>query len=260
MASSAAAAGRPPRNFVALQETLWHDSSGTASVNPLRCVLPRYTLPAATLHALCESARVDSSPLLASAVDWTGDNPGIYLKDGPDAPFRTLTVWFRIAHSRHGAGHALVLFEDPTRSAGWPEVANYCITDHPELARDLVARFCTRFGVFRGAAAFSALEYLPMTAHSVTGDGLASSVLTVHAEGIETVLRWDALGTPFAADVPPAQSATGEHRMLSVFIESADASITVNGRRLPGKAYPRPFFGRSVSSAFLASSETWLHA
>ena len=76
----------------------------------------------------------------------------------------------------------------------------------------------------------------------------------------KAVLRWDALGTPFAVDLEPAQSATGEHRMLSVFLESADASVTVNGRRLPGKAFPRPLFGRSVSSAFLASSETWLRA
>ena len=48
--------------------------------------------------------------------------------------------------------------------------------------------------------------------------------------------------------------------MLSVFVESHDASITVNGRRLPGMPFPRPFFDRAVSSAFLASSETWLHA
>jgi len=47
---------------------------------------------------------------------------------------------------------------------------------------------------------------------------------------------------------------------LSVFVESADASITVNGRRLPGKPVPRPFLGRSASSAFLAFSETWIAA
>ena len=206
------------------------------------------------------SASLATSAILSSAIDWTGDNPGIYLKDSADAPFRTLTVWFRIAHSRFGSGHALVLFEDPTRTDGWPAVANVCITDHDELARDLVTRFCTRFGAFRGAAAFDGLAYLPMRSHSFDGDGRRSSGVTVTAEGMEVVLRWDALGTPFAADVEPAQSATGEHRMLSVFVESADASITVNGRRLPGKAFPRPFFGRSVSSAFLASSETWLHA
>lgn len=201
-----------------------------------------------------------ASPLLASAVDWTGDNPGIYLKDSADAPFRTLMVWFRIAHSRFGAGHALLLFEDPARAGGWPGVANVCVTDHPELARDLVERFCKRFGAFRNAAAFTDLAYLPMLGHTTEGDGLRSSSITVRGEGLEVVLRWDALGTPFAADVPPEQSATGVHRMLSVFIESGDASIMVNGRQLPGKAYPRPFFDRAVSSAFLASSETWLHA
>lgn len=200
------------------------------------------------------------SPLLSSTVDWTGDNPGIYLKDAADAPFRSLMVWFRIAHSRFGAGHAMVLFEDPTRTGGWPHVANLCITDHPELARDLVARFCTRFGVFRDARAFTDLAYLPLLSHDVAGDGRTSSTLTLRAEGAEVILHWGALGAPFAADVPPGQSATGAHRMLSVFVESADASITVNGRRLSGRPFPRPFFDRQVSSAFLASSETWLHA
>ena len=33
---------------------------------------------------------------------------------------------------------------------------------------------------------------------------------------------------------------------------------TVNGRRLAGAPAPRPFFGRTASSAFLAFSETWI--
>jgi hypothetical protein len=199
-------------------------------------------------------------PLLGNAIDWTGDNPGIYLKDAAEGPFRTLCLWFRIAWSRLGAGHALVLFEDPTRSGSLPEVANFCIADNMPLAQDLVTRFCTRFGVFREARAFENLRYLPLLSQTPSGDGVHSSHLSVRAAEAEVSLRWDRLGIPFAADVPPAQSATGMHRMLSVFVESADASITVNGRRLQGAPYPRPLFDRQVSSAFLASSETWLHA
>lgn len=199
-----------------------------------------------------------TSPIDAHRVDWSGDNPGIYLKDAPDAPFRSLCVWFRIALSPFGAGHALVLFEDPRRSGGWPEVANFCITDHPTLAHWLVDGYCRRFGVFRDAAAFDSLEYLTMSSLKTSGDNRAFAEVAVAGAGIEVVLHWAKLGQPFAADVAPELSATGRHRMLSVFVESEDARITVNGRRLAGTAMPRPFLGRTASSAFLAFSETWI--
>jgi hypothetical protein len=197
-------------------------------------------------------------PFPDGAVDWSGDNPGIYLKDAADGPFVSLMVWFRIALSAYGKGHALVLFEDPTRAAAWPEVANFCICDNEPLARYLVEGFCKKFGVFRDAKAFAALQYLPMQKHAASGDNVKSSAVSVTAQDLQVELTWDKLGKPFAADVLPEQSATGAHEMYSVFVESADASIVVNGRRLRGRPFPRPFMGRTASSAFLAFSETWL--
>ena len=199
-------------------------------------------------------------PFPEGTVDWSGDNPGIYLKDVAEGPFISLMVWFRIALSAYGKGHVLVLFEDPTRAAAWPELANFCICDNEPLARYLVEGFCKKFGVFREAKAFSALEYLPMQQQMASGDNVRSSAVTVSAPGLKVELIWDKLGKPFAADVLPEQSATGAHEMYSVFVESADASIIVNGRRLRGRPFPRPFMGRSASSAFLAFSETWLKA
>ena len=197
-------------------------------------------------------------PFPDGQIDWSGDNPGIYLKEAADGPFISLMVWFRVALSAHGKGHAVVLFEDPTRAAAWPELANFCITDNEPLARYLVENFCKKFGVFRGARAFEALRYLPMLGHEASGDNVSSSAIAVRAADLEVQLIWNQLGKPFAADVLPEQSATGAHEMYSVFVESADASIVVNGRRLPGRPYPRPFMGRTASSAFLAFSETWL--
>lgn len=197
-------------------------------------------------------------PFPDASVDWSGDNPGIYLKQSADGPFTSLMVWFRIAWSPYGKGHAVVLFEDPARAAAWPDIANFCICDNEALARYLVENFCRNFGVFRNAKAFEALQYLPMQAHSVSGDNLVSSGVSVSSPGLAVDLVWNQLGRPFAADVLPDLTATGVHEMYSVFVESADASITVNGRRLSGRPYPRPFMGRTASSAFLAFSETWL--
>ncbi len=197
-------------------------------------------------------------PFPDGAVEWSGDNPGIYLKDSVDGPFLSLMVWFRIALSAYGKGHALVLFEDPARAAAWPETANFCICDNEPLARYLVENFCKKFGVFRDARAFAALPYLPMQDNEAFGDNMTSTGISVTAAGLKVELIWGKLGKPFAADVLPEQSATGAHEMYSVFVESADASIIVNGRRLHGRPYPRPFMGRMASSAFLAFSETWL--
>ncbi len=201
-----------------------------------------------------------TSPIDPRRVDWSGDNPGIYLKTDPQGAFASLCVWFRIALSPHGPGHVLVLFEDPNREAGSSGVANVCIADNAALARWLVDNYCTKFGVFRGATAFNGLEVLPMTSLDTSGTDARGSRVAVRAPELEVELRWGALGEPFAADVPPEQSGTGAHRMLSVFVESADASITVNGRRLPGAPVPRPFLGRTASSAFLAFSESWIAA
>jgi len=81
---------------------------------------------------------MSNHPFPEGAVDWSGDNPGIYLKDVAEGPFISLMVWFRIALSAYGKGHVLVLFEDPTRAAAWPELANFCICDNEPLARYLV--------------------------------------------------------------------------------------------------------------------------
>jgi len=46
-------------------------------------------------------------------VEWSGENPGIYLKANPNGPFTTLASFFRVVLSPHGRGHALVLVSPP---------------------------------------------------------------------------------------------------------------------------------------------------
>jgi hypothetical protein len=68
----------------------------------------------------------------------------------------------------------------------------------------------------------------------------------------------DMLAEPFAVDVAPAMSATGQHQMYSVFVEAQRGTITMNGAPLPGKIILRNFLDRRMSTAFLAFSETWI--
>ena len=57
-------------------------------------------------------------------VEWSGENPGIFLKQHPDGPFTTLASFFRVVLSPHGRGHALVLMQSPNEAHPQAEVAN----------------------------------------------------------------------------------------------------------------------------------------
>ena len=50
-------------------------------------------------------------------VEWSGENPGISLKESPDGPFVSLASFFRVVLSPHGRGHALVLVQSPHESS-----------------------------------------------------------------------------------------------------------------------------------------------
>lgn len=45
-------------------------------------------------------------PINPGKVEWSGENPGIYLKESADGPFVSLVSFFRVICSPHGRGHA----------------------------------------------------------------------------------------------------------------------------------------------------------
>ena len=194
-------------------------------------------------------------PYTKGTVDWTGENPGMYLKSDPAGDWTSLLCFFRITWSPHGIGHALVVLEDPS---GARPAANLCLTDNEPMARYLVDGFMSHFAAFRGRALLRNLPYRPLTAVSRAGDSRSRHIERVSGEGMDVELVWDRLGIPYAVDMPPSLTATGRHQMYSLFVDSDEASCTVNGRRLPGRVVPRPVAGRDSRSAFLAFSETWV--
>lgn len=195
------------------------------------------------------------NPYTSGEVDWTGENPGIYLKSDPAGDWTSLLCFFRITWSPAGIGHALVLLEDPS---GADPAGNMVLTDNEPMARFLVDGFMSHFAAFRGRPLLKTLAYKPLDAVRRGGDTRTSYSEFVTAPGMEVELRWGGLGTPYAVDYHPEQGATGKHQMYSLFIDSDDAAAFVNGRRLPGAVQPRPVHGRESRSAFLAFSETWI--
>ena len=51
--------------------------------------------------------------VIPGEVDWSGENPGMYLRETPDGPYGALISFFRVVVSPHGPGHAAFVMLDP---------------------------------------------------------------------------------------------------------------------------------------------------
>jgi hypothetical protein len=198
--------------------------------------------------------------IFAGNVEWSGENPGISLKERPDGPFVTLASFFRVVLSPHGRGHALVLMQSPQEANPPAERGNFCFHDNEKLARYLVTEFVANFGAWKGAAGLSNLAYRPLDSVEAGGDPASTYTETVKSGDLTVRLAWSGLGAPFCFALPPDKSATGRHHMPSLFVGCREATVTVNGRTLPGKPAPREIAGQTITTAMLAFSETWIRA
>jgi hypothetical protein len=193
-------------------------------------------------------------------VEWSGENPGISLKENPDGPFVSVASFFRVVLSPHGVGHALMLMMSPQEAGPPADRGNFCFHDNEKLARWLVSDFVSHFGAWKDTPGLKNLVYRPLQSAEASGDPATEYTETVKGSGMTVALTWRGLGKPFCFALPPDKSASGKHWMPSTFVPSADATITVNGRVLPGKPIPREMAGNQITTAFLAFSETWIRA
>lgn len=194
--------------------------------------------------------------VFAGGVEWSGENPGISLKEDPSGSFTTLASFFRVVLSPHGRGHALVLLQSPQEASP----GNVCVTDNEPLARWLVAEYVSHFGAWRGLAGLQSLNYRKLDSVEADGDAITRYGETVKAGDLTVKLDWSGLGKPFCFALAPGQSATGKHHMPSLFVGCDKATVTVNGKPRPGAPIPRDVAGQRISTAMLAFSETWIRA
>lgn len=198
-------------------------------------------------------------PINPGAIDWTGENPGIMLKEREDGPWTALALFFRVVLSPEGRGTALMLYEDPNVARSDDAVHNVVITDNEAMSRYLMRDFVAKFGIFGSCPAFAAMRYLPLTESRPSGDPRGARYTEiVKAKGLDVELIWEELGTPTAMELPPDLSGTKAHVMFSLLVESRKAAIVVNGKTLKGKPVPREQAGLKTTTAFLYFSETWI--
>ncbi len=198
-------------------------------------------------------------PINPNPVDWSGENPGITLKSGPDGDTTCLVSFFRVVVSPHGPGHAVFVLTDPMNS-GSGEAVNACYTDNEALARYLKTSFLAHFGAWKGIPALDDLPIRPVSSFTHEGDHKSAWSERITGEGVDITLTWSQLEEPFVVEYLKEQSATGAHEMFSLFVPARAAEVVANGVRGRGVPTIRDQFGKQGSTAFLAFSETWVKA
>ena len=131
-----------------------------------RLRLIRVTDPGPSLRM--EAITMPRPPVNPLAIDWSGENPGITLRDGPDGEISCLVSFFRVVVSPHGPGHAAFVLTDPQLS-GSSAAVNTRFTDNEPLARYLLSDF-VRLRAWRGVPAVEQLTYTPASSFTHNGD------------------------------------------------------------------------------------------
>lgn len=197
-------------------------------------------------------------PINPGSVDWSGENPGMYLKETPDGPFVTLISFFRVVLSPHGRGHAAFLLLDPHgdgRAEGKP---NVCVTDNEPLARYLKDNFVAHFGAFKGVKGLERCRFEAGSHFTSAGDAHRTYTERFRGESSDVSLTWEPLTEAFLVELPKDKSATGLHEMFSLFVTAEGVRVSIDGRGVAGHPVPRHMAGKATRTAFLAFSETWV--
>ncbi len=198
-------------------------------------------------------------PINPNPIDWSGENPGITLKDSPEGETTCLVSFFRVVVSPRGPGHAVFILTDPTGRAGGQAV-NACYTDNEPLARYLLSDFIAHFGTWKGNPNLANLPFKPAESFTHSGDHKTAWTERITGPDVDITLTWRELGEPFMVEFLKEQSSTGKHEMFSLFVPARACEVVANGVRGRGVPGPRDMYGTQSSTAFLAFSETWIKA
>ena len=193
-------------------------------------------------------------------LDWTGDNPFIYLKTDAEQDWSSLSLYFRIASSDFGSGQAILVLDNPYEVGNGMET-RLMVTDNQPLAEYLLAEFVRHFGLFRKAVALDHLKIVadgvfttPNRFPNVVVESVASQ-----AADITIDMQWhDMQQAAICVDLPQSQTQTQKHEMMCVFHPAQSAQVLINGVALQGTTVDRDFNGTRAQSASLANSETWV--
>lgn len=193
-------------------------------------------------------------------LDWTGDNPFIYLKTNPEKDWSSLSLYFRIASSDFGSGQAILVLDNPYEE-GDASQTRLMVTNNRPLAEYLVKEFVRHFGLFRKAVALDQLK--------IVDDGVFNTInrfpevviesVVSESENVTIEMKWEDMSqAAICVDLPQEATQTQKHEMMCVFHPAQTAQVLINQVPLAGKTIERDFNGTRAQSASLANSETWV--
>ncbi|MXY32904.1 MAG: hypothetical protein F4Y60_02205, partial [Boseongicola sp. SB0664_bin_43] len=131
--------------------------------------------------------------------------------------------------------------------------------DNQRMMRWIVDGWVSKMPTFVGKSGLQCMTWLDCdSVERRPGDLKTRYSETVCGSGVTLEMIWRDMGPPLPVEVTKENSATKAHEMYSVFLEAKSAEVRVNGTPLPGRVAERQFFGRTMSTAFLAFSETWV--
>ncbi|HCK75951.1 MAG TPA: hypothetical protein DHW07_02255 [Gammaproteobacteria bacterium] len=198
------------------------------------------------------------SPIHPGQVVWTGENPGILLKEDPNGPFSAIALFFRIYLSPVGRGTVLLLLDSPTQRRQYPDGCNILLHDNRDLADYLLESFILKLPAFASLPACESLSLIPIDHAHAEGDPRSCYSEIIKAGSLDVTLTWDGLGTPTALELPAELTGGKENELYTLLIESTKPSIQINGRTLPGGPVERVQADIKTTTAFLYFSETWI--
>ena len=199
-----------------------------------------------------------NDPITPGVVDWTGENPGILLKNG-DGSFAAMALFFRVAWSPAGQGQMLLLYGTPDQAKGTDGAPNVILSDNPKLTVFLKENFIAKLAAFANAPPFPVIPEVGAQIVRSDGDPMGHRYTETISGGNLTVqLVWEDLEPPRALELMPDQVGTGKHTMFTLLIPARAAQIIVNGKNLPGQLGTRVQAGYETTTAFLYFSETWV--
>ena len=133
------------------------------------------------------------------------------------------------------------------------------MTDNHRMMRWIVDGWVSKMPTFVGRKGLKAMTWLDLDSVAKRPGNLKTCYSEIlRGSGITLEMKWMDMGPPIPVEVTKENSATKEHEMYSVFLEARKATVMVNGSFLKGSVQNRQFFGRTMSTAFLAFSETWV--
>lgn len=183
-----------------------------------------------------------------------GENHIVRLRSGADGSDAALVNHFRLRLSPHGPGHAVFVLADPNAA----DPRNACYTDNPALANWLLDWYLRRSPLYRDLIGLVDLPIVTAGGFTCVDELPRRWTETVRAGDVTVRAVWKDLATPFHVERLAQPAEQDAMDVFSVLMSASDASLSIDGQRIPGVVFPRQVGSQPITSAFLAFAESWV--